>query len=214
MLEGPNRGYCLAVGGKGHPQKGEKIPKKGQELVRIPPPWEDDEKVAANVMWSVCLVPGKTSFTTEDDAVQALKKMNSGHEDKAVGQEDNANDKVTEAIEAKGKETVPDAKAKGGGDESNGDGIAQSSGAGDPSHGKGLMEPNSDGYGDAEKMDEPNPRPTRKWCVPTKRKASRKWMNPWKRESKEERQSPRRMSAASPPPTVTQVWLWPRGEER
>ena len=32
-------------------------------------------------MWSVCVVPGKTSFTNEDDVVQALKKMNEGHND-------------------------------------------------------------------------------------------------------------------------------------
>ena len=41
-------------------------------------------------MWFVCVLPGKTSFTNEDDAVQALKNMNEGHEDKGVGKEDNA----------------------------------------------------------------------------------------------------------------------------
>ena len=77
-------------------------------------------------MWSVCVLPKKTSFTKEDDAVQALKKMNEGHEDKGVGKEDNAevaeanedNDKVVEATDNREKETVPDAEAKGGGDES------------------------------------------------------------------------------------------------
>ena len=66
-------------------------------------------------MWSVCIVPGKTSFTNEDDAVQALKEMNEGHEDKGLEKEDNAevavanedNDKVVEATEDKDKETVP-----------------------------------------------------------------------------------------------------------
>ena len=61
------------------------------------------------VMWSLCVVPGKTSFTNEDDAVQALKKINEGHEDKGVDKEDNAevaianedNDKVAEATEDK-----------------------------------------------------------------------------------------------------------------
>ena len=109
-------------------------------------------------MWSICVVPGKTSFTNEDDAVQALKKMNEGHEDKGVGKEDNAevaeanedNDKVVEAIEDKQKETVPDAEAKGGGDEPDG----PASRAGDPSHGEGVMEPNGDGDSDAGKMDE------------------------------------------------------------
>ena len=89
-------------------------------------------------MWSVCVVPGKTSFTNEDDTMQALKEMNGGHEDNGVGKEDNAevakvnedNDKVVEATEDKEKETVPDAEAKGGGDEPDGDGIAVLGGAG------------------------------------------------------------------------------------
>ena len=62
-------------------------------------------------MWSVCVVPGRTSFTNEDNAVQALKKMNEGHEDKGVDKLDNAdvavanedNDKVAEATEDKEK---------------------------------------------------------------------------------------------------------------
>ena len=62
--------------------------------------------------------------------------MNEGHEDNGVAKEDNAevakasedNDKVAEATEDKEKETVPDAEAKGGGDEPDGDGIAVSSG--------------------------------------------------------------------------------------
>ena len=54
-------------------------------------------------MWSVCVVPPKTSFTTLDKAVQALKKMKEGHEDKGVGKEDNANDKVTEGTKDKGR---------------------------------------------------------------------------------------------------------------
>ena len=67
---------------KAKPQKGDKKPKEGQELVCIPPQWEDNEDVVADVMWFVCVVPGKTSFTNEDEAVQALKKMSEGHEDK------------------------------------------------------------------------------------------------------------------------------------
>ena len=90
-------------------------------------------------MWSVCVVPGKTSFRNEDYAVQALKKMNEGHEDKGVGKEDNAevaevnedNDKVMEVTEHEEKETVPDAEAKHGGEEPDGDVIAASSGAGE-----------------------------------------------------------------------------------
>ena len=154
LLEGPNGGYRLAVGGRSRPQKGDKKPNKGQEFVRIPPQPENDEEVGADVMWSVCVVPGKTSFTNEDDAVQALIKMNQGHEDKGVGKEGNANDKVTEATEDKEKETVPDAEAKGGGDQPDGDGIAESSEGGDTSHGEGVMEPNGDGDGDTRKMDE------------------------------------------------------------
>ena len=100
--------------------------------------------------------PGGTSFTNEDDTVQAVKKMNDGHEDKGVGKEDNAkvaeanedNDKEVEATEDKEKETVPDAEAKGGGDESDGDGIAALSGAGE-----GVREPNADGDSDAGKVD-------------------------------------------------------------
>ena len=81
MCEDPNGGYRLAVGGKSQPQKGDKKAKKGQEFFRIPPQWEDDEEVAADVMWSIWVVPGKTSFTNEDDAVQALKRINEGHEE-------------------------------------------------------------------------------------------------------------------------------------
>ena len=36
LLEGRNGGYRLAVSGKSQPQKSDKKPKKGQELVRIP----------------------------------------------------------------------------------------------------------------------------------------------------------------------------------
>ena len=76
LLEGSNGCYRLGATGKSQPQKGDKKPKKGQEFVRIPLQCEDEQEVAADVMWSVCVVPGKTSFTNEDDAVQALKKMN------------------------------------------------------------------------------------------------------------------------------------------
>ena len=108
-------------------------------------------------MWSVCVAPGKTSFRNEDDAVQALKEMNEGYEDKGADKEDNAevaianedNDKVAEATEDKEKETVPDAEAKGGGNKPDGDGIAVSSGAGE-----GVMDPNGDGDRDVQKMDE------------------------------------------------------------
>ena len=64
--------------------------------------------------------------------MQELKKMNKRHEDKCVGMEDNANDKVTNATENNEKEKVTDAEAKGGGDEPDGDSIAESSGAGNP----------------------------------------------------------------------------------
>ena len=159
LLEGLNRGYRLALAGKSQPQKGSLKPKKGQDLVRIPPQWEDDDKVAADVMWSVSVVPGKTSFTIEDNAVQALKTMTERHEDKGVNKEDNVNDKVTDTTKDNEKDKVTDADAKGGGDEPDGDCIAESSGAGDPSNGEGVMEPNGDGDGDAGKMDEGESRP-------------------------------------------------------
>ena len=102
----------------------------------------------------VLAVPGKTSFTNEDDALRALKKMNERQEDKGVGKEDNANDKVTDATEDNEKDNVTDVEAKSGGDEPDGDGIAEWSWAGNPSHGERVMEPNGDGDGDAGKMDE------------------------------------------------------------
>ena len=61
---------------------------------------------------------------------------------------------MTEGTEDEEKEKVPDAKAKGDGDESYGDRIAESSGAGDPSHGERMIEPNSDDDGDAGKIEE------------------------------------------------------------
>ena len=83
--------------------------------------------------------------------------MNEGHEDKGVSKEDNAevaeankgNDRVVEATKDEGKETVPDAEAKGGGEEPDANGIAATMGAGE-----GVIEPNADGDGDAGKMDE------------------------------------------------------------
>ena len=153
LLEGRSGGWRLAVAGKSRPQKGDKKPKKGQELFRIPLQWEDDEEVAADGMWSVCVVPGRTSFRNGDGAVQALKKMNERQDDKGVGKEDNANDKVTDATEDNGKDKVTSAEAKDGGDEPDRDGIAESSGAGNPSHGEGVMAPNRDGDSDAGKMD-------------------------------------------------------------
>ena len=105
-------------------------------------------------MWSVCVVPAKTSFTNKDDAVQPLRRMNEGHEDRGVGKGEDANDKVTEATEDKEKERVLYAEAKGSGDKPHGDGIAESSRAGAPSHGEGVMEPNDDADSDAGKMDE------------------------------------------------------------
>ena len=90
--------------------------KKGQHLVRIPPQKEDNEEVAADVICPVCVVPGETSLTKENGAVQALKKMNERHEDKGVDKEDNATDKLTDATDVNEKEKVTDAEAKGGGD--------------------------------------------------------------------------------------------------
>ena len=49
---------------------------------------------------------------------------------------------------------MPDAEAKGGGDEPDGDGIAASSGAGE-----GVMESNGDGDSDAGKMDKGESQP-------------------------------------------------------
>ena len=53
---------------------------------------------------------------------------------------------MAEATEDREKDTVPDAEAKGGGDD--GDSIAVSSGAGE-----GVMEPNGDGDRDVQTMD-------------------------------------------------------------
>ena len=61
------------------------------------------------------------------------KKINERHEDKGVGKEDNANDRVTDATKDNERDKVTEAEAKGGG-------IAESSGADDPSHGEGMME--------------------------------------------------------------------------
>ena len=154
LLEGPSGGYRLAVGGKSQPRKGNVKPKKGQEFVSIPPQSGDDEEVAADVMWPVWVVRGKTSFTNEDDAVQALKEINERHVDKGVGKEDNANDKILDATADNVKDKLTDAEAKGGGDQLDGDGIAESSGAGNHSHGEGVMEPNGDGDSDAKKLDQ------------------------------------------------------------
>ena len=103
LLRRTNEGYGLAVGGQSQPPKGDRIPKKGQELVRIPLHLEDDEEVAADLMLSVCVVPAGTSFLNEDDAVQAVKTMKEGHEDKGVGKEDCDNDEVTEDTKDKEK---------------------------------------------------------------------------------------------------------------
>ena len=71
-----------------------------------------------------------------------------------MGNENNVNNKTTEASEAKEREKVTDSEAKGGADELDGEGIAESNGAGNRSHGEGLMESNGDGDGDAGRIDE------------------------------------------------------------
>ena len=89
-------------------------------------------------------------------------------------------------------------------------------GAGDPSHGEGVMEPNSDGDGDAGKMDEGEspPKADEGMLFMIKRRATSKWMNPWERESKEESQSPPRMSTTSLPPKVTHLLPWRKRRRR
>ena len=197
---------------KANLKKATRKPKKGQELVRIPPQWEDDEEVAADVMWSVCVVPGKTSFTNEDDAVQALKKMNKGHEDKGVDKKDNAevavanedNDKVAEATEDKEEETVLDAEAKGGGDEPDGDGIAVSCGAG-----VGVMEPNGDGDCDLQTMDEgDSPTKADEEMLCTDAEEGMKEEDEPMQEGEQGEAKPTEDVNDRPATQVTQVWPW------
>ena len=161
-------------------------------------------------MWPVHVVTGKTSFTNEDDPVQALKKMDERHEDKGVGKEDNANDKATNATEDNESDKVTDAGAKGGVDERDGDCIAESSGGGDPSHGEGVMEPNGDGDGNAGKMDEgESPPKADEGMVCTDEKEGTKEVDqPMGAGEQEGEAKPMEDVMTSPAPQVTQVWPW------
>ena len=98
--------------------------------------------------------PGKDLIYKRRRRGASTQKDQEEHQDKGVRKEENTNDKVREAGEDKEKEKVPDAEAKGSGDEPDGDGIAESSGAGDPSQGESVMKPNGNGDGDAGKVDD------------------------------------------------------------
>ena len=163
-------------------------------------------------MLSVCVVPGKTSFTNENDAVQVLKKMNEGHEDKDGGKEDNVNDKVTEATRDKGEETMLDAETKGGGDESDGDGIADASSARHPSHGEGVMEPISDGDGGAGKIDEGEspPKADEEMMCTNEYEGTKEVDEPMEEGEQQGEASPMEDVNNKPATRVTQVWPWPR----
>ena len=127
-------------------------------------------------MWSVCVIPGKASFTNEDDAVPAPKKMNDGHAEKDVGKEDNAEvaeanedkDKVMEATDNKKKETVPVAEQRVVVTSPMGMALQRPVGPA-----KASWSPMVAVTMTKEKWTKgsPHPRPIRKWCVPTKKKA-------------------------------------------
>ena len=82
----------LAVGTPGKATKGTPRPERGEELVFLPPQWEE-EGDAAGTMWSAFAVKESTSFSNPHAAEEALKERRAQKQ---------------EAINEEGKETMED----------------------------------------------------------------------------------------------------------
>ena len=92
IVDGPDGEPRLAVGTPGKATKGTPRPKKGEELVFLPPQWEE-EGDAAGTTWPVFAVKDSTSFGNPHAAEEALKERRAQKQ---------------EAIDEEGKKTMED----------------------------------------------------------------------------------------------------------
>ena len=92
IVDSPDGGPRLAVGTPGKATKGTPRPKKGEELVFLPPLWEE-EGDAAGTTWPVIAVKDSTSFSNPHAAEEALKERGAQKQ---------------EAIDEEGKKTMED----------------------------------------------------------------------------------------------------------
>ena len=92
IVDGPDGEPRLAVGTPGKATKGTPRPKKGEELVFLPPQWEE-EGDAAGTTWPVIAVKDSTSFSNPHAAEEALKERRAQKQ---------------EAIDEEGKNTMED----------------------------------------------------------------------------------------------------------
>ena len=92
IVDGPDGEPRLAVGTPGKATKGTPRPKKGEELVFLPPQWEE-EGDAAGTTWPVIAVKDSTSFSNPHAAEEALKERRAQKQ---------------EAIHEEGKKTMED----------------------------------------------------------------------------------------------------------
>ena len=92
IVDGPDGEPRLAVGTPGKATKGTPRPKKGEELVFLPPQWEE-EGDAAGTTWPVIAVKDSTSFSNPHAAEEALKERRAQKQ---------------EAIDEEGKKTTED----------------------------------------------------------------------------------------------------------
>ena len=92
IVDGPDGEPRLALGIPGKATKGSPQPKKGEELVFLPPQWEE-EGDAAGTTWPVIAVKDSTSFSNPHAAKEALKERCAQKQ---------------EAIDEEGKKTMED----------------------------------------------------------------------------------------------------------
>ena len=91
-MDGPDGEPRLAVGTPGKATKGTPRPKKGEELVFLPPQWEEMGD-AAGTTWPAIAVKDSTSFSNPHAAEEALKERRAQKQ---------------EAIDEEGKKTMED----------------------------------------------------------------------------------------------------------
>ena len=91
-MDGPDGKPRLAVGTPGKATKGTSRPKRGEELVFLPPQWEEKGD-AAGATWPVIAVKDSTSFSNPHAAEEALKERRAQKQ---------------EAIDEEGKKTMDD----------------------------------------------------------------------------------------------------------
>ena len=92
LVDGPDHEPRLAVGTSGKATKGTPGPKKGEELVFLPPHWQE-EGDAAGTTWAVIAVKDSTSFSNPQPAEEALEERRAQKQ---------------EAINEEGKKTMED----------------------------------------------------------------------------------------------------------